>query len=95
MAARSSPFRPQVPVLGYPSRTAAVRALAEAGHSLGEIAHRMEMTPTELQRQCSAARVLDRVPQPEPQTLAAPRDPCFRCGTRADLGCKHQKAVYS
>jgi hypothetical protein len=33
-----------------------------------------------------ARRAASRVPPPPPPVF---RDPCFRCGVRADVGCEH------
>ncbi|MDZ7894190.1 MAG: hypothetical protein U5M50_04030 [Sphingobium sp.] len=30
---------------------------------------------------------------PVPESAPVDRDPCFRCGVRGDLGCKHRRAV--
>ena len=33
----------------------------------------------------------ETVRQPEAGPLPVHRDPCFRCGTRGDVGCRHQR----
>lgn len=33
----------------------------------------------------------ETVPQPEAGPLTIHRDPCFKCGVRGDVGCRHQR----
>ena len=35
---------------------------------------------------------VETLDRPTPGTLVVRRDPCFKCGVRGDIGCKHQPA---
>lgn len=40
--------------------------------------------------ECQGPRPVLRAAPVDPRPIAAGRDPCPRCGTRGDLGCRHQ-----
>lgn len=45
-----------------------------------------------LNRRLSAARAADGLIEPKAPIQIADRTPCPRCATRADIGCRHQRA---
>lgn len=74
-------------------RLAARGRLSVKGYANGREIHIPEIGMTLLS--ASSRRFLDHGETPAPRremaepTMAVFRDPCFRCGVRADIGCEH------
>lgn len=73
----------------------AVVSLYKSGHRQTQIADLMEIPLDMVRRWLLAEGLLQHSSSVDevPSTFSAPkvvyRDPCFYCGIRADLGCKH------
>lgn len=75
------------------------RAATPRPHTVARVQALLDGTrppaPRSYIRQPSADRPINYAQRdPKPEDVPAPieRDPCFYCGTRADLGCRHQRS---
>ncbi len=89
----------QLMALVYPNPSATLNSIRNAKHPTratvekinGILLHKVVMPEATERADMSHARRLETIAA-RSELHYVRRDPCFRCGTRADVGCRHQGA---
>lgn len=67
-------------------------AIYRAFNKMGHVTETMLAHRAKVRKFNPTSRRVTAIAIPEDVEPIAPRDPCQRCGTRGDIGCRHTKA---